>query len=78
MNETSPDYRACSVVDSYRICLGCRLDIRDRYYCLVGDVSFHVTCFRCCVCSRVLHAEQTCFCRRGQIYCKPDFIASVY
>ncbi|XP_055321215.1 LIM/homeobox protein Lhx9-like [Sitodiplosis mosellana] len=54
-------------------CGGCGRSIRDRFYLLAADRSWHGSCLRCFRCSQPLDSELSCFARDGNIYCKEDY-----
>ncbi|VDP45430.1 unnamed protein product [Soboliphyme baturini] len=55
------------------LCAGCQLKIKDQFYLLVADLTWHIQCLRCCVCRVSLETELTCFTREGLIFCKEDY-----
>ena len=54
-------------------CSGCLCQIQDRYYLLVMDRMWHLSCLRCCDCKQSLDTQQSCFSKDGLIYCKDDY-----
>lgn len=54
-------------------CAGCGIRITDRYFLLVAEQHWHVTCLRCADCNIQLESQLTCFIREGLLYCKQDY-----
>ncbi|KAL4219285.1 LIM/homeobox protein Lhx2 [Mactra antiquata] len=55
------------------LCAGCGTSIQDRYFLLVAEQHWHVTCLRCADCHVQLDSQLTCFVRDSMIYCKQDY-----
>ncbi|KAM9456171.1 insulin gene enhancer protein ISL-1-like [Clarias gariepinus] len=57
------------------LCLGCGLQIRDRFVLSVfPDLRWHVACLKCVECQQNLDESQTCFMKDGKTLCKDDYI----
>lgn len=70
INQMVPD---SSADNQTIICAGCGTRIVDRYFLLVAEQHWHVTCLRCADCNLQLDSQLTCFIRDGLIFCKQDY-----
>lgn len=56
-------------------CVGCSLEIKDRYILRVApDLKWHAACLKCEECHQYLDENCTCFIRDGKTYCKQDYV----
>lgn len=56
-----------------RTCYSCQQPICSKFYCCVGDISFHAECLRCNYCEVPLEQDTSCFFRSGLLYCRDDY-----
>lgn len=59
--------------DQIFTCTGCGTRITDRYFLLVAEQHWHVTCLTCADCNIQLESQLTCFIRDGFMFCKQDY-----
>ncbi|XP_027031241.1 insulin gene enhancer protein ISL-1-like [Tachysurus fulvidraco] len=61
--------------DVLSFCVGCGLQIRDRFVLSVfPDLRWHVACLKCAECQQNLNESHTCFIKDGKTLCKEDYI----
>ena len=60
------------------LCAGCRIRIQDKYYLCAVEKKWHSSCLKCAECGAELENEASCFEKEGQIYCRDDYLRSVY
>ena len=58
---------------SGNVCAGCGLKIKDRFYLVAVERTWHQGCLTCTECRRPLDTDTSCFCRQSSIYCRDDY-----
>ncbi len=74
---SSADLLNNTVASSIPECSGCFCLIQERYYLLVMDRAWHMSCLRCVDCKSSLDSQHSCFTKDGFIYCKDDYFKLV-